>query len=108
MTEDEIRELESEDQWDFDRAEALRASKPARVVVSVAFSREDFERVAEYAARQKMKTSEYIRHAALALTKSSVEPTYVVITAGLGSTVYAPEIAPVTNVQWGQEIEQSV
>ncbi|MBI4493224.1 MAG: hypothetical protein HY690_10585 [Chloroflexi bacterium] len=39
--------------------------KNARVVVSVAFSRRDFERVAECAEKMGMRTSEFVREAAL-------------------------------------------
>jgi hypothetical protein len=67
MSEKNIRpndELEREDQWDFDAAEARTGAK-SRAVVSVAFSREDFERVSECAEARNMRTSEFIREAAL-------------------------------------------
>jgi len=62
--EQELKELQDEESWD-DEGEVRPAVKPQRAVVSVAFSRDDFERVATYARRHGMKTSEFIRRAAL-------------------------------------------
>jgi hypothetical protein len=65
MPEDEELNLQDESMWDFDKAETRPASRSNRVVVSVAFARQDFERVAEHAESVNMKTSEFIRAAAL-------------------------------------------
>lgn len=51
--------------WDADAAEERPAVKNPRAVVSVAFRREDYERVCEAAQRAEMRVSEYIREMAL-------------------------------------------
>lgn len=61
----ELEELQNADNWDFDTAEIRQPVKHPRAVVSVAFQREDFERVATLAQRHNMRMSEYIRKAAL-------------------------------------------
>ncbi len=65
MPEDKELDLQDESIWDYDKAEIRPASKSNRVVVSVAFARQDFQRVGEYAESVNMKTSEFIRTAAL-------------------------------------------
>lgn len=57
--------MDDQAEWDFEHAERRPGVKNARAVVSVAFKRTDFERVSEYAERHNMKTSEFIREAAL-------------------------------------------
>lgn len=64
MDERELAELQDEESWD-DEGDVRPAVKPQRAVVSVAFGRDDFERVATHARRHGMKTSEFIRRAAL-------------------------------------------
>lgn len=59
------QELEKTENWDLENAERRPGSSQARAVVSVAFPRGDFERVAAAAERAKMRLSEYIRRAAL-------------------------------------------
>jgi hypothetical protein len=58
-------ELQDPQQWEFERAEKRRGVKRSRAVVSVAFSREDYERVVDAAQRHRIRTSEFIRNAAL-------------------------------------------
>lgn len=65
MDEKEPRGLQSADSWDFDRAGKSGAPKSARAIVSVAFPREDFDRVAECAEGLRMRISEFIREAAV-------------------------------------------
>jgi len=65
MDDAELRALEDPKEWDSDRAESRPPSKSARAVVSVAFSRVDFDRVSDAAMGEGMKTSEFIRDAAL-------------------------------------------
>lgn len=65
MDEQELRELQNPRTWD-DGADGVRPPvKAPRAVVSVAFSADDFRRVTEQARRHGMKTSEFIREAAL-------------------------------------------
>ncbi len=65
MPEDKELDLRDETMWDYEKAETKPASRSNRVVVSVAFARQDFEKVAEHAESVNMKTSEFIRTAAL-------------------------------------------
>ncbi|MBI4287627.1 MAG: hypothetical protein HY671_04250 [Chloroflexi bacterium] len=59
------RELESSENWDYDHPVVREPVKASRVVVSVAFQRLDFNRVAQAAERSGKKVSEFIREAAL-------------------------------------------
>lgn len=54
------------DRWDFERAERRSSTRRPRAVVSVAFTRDDFNQVAAVAEALGMKVSEFIRSAALA------------------------------------------
>jgi hypothetical protein len=81
MGNDELRELQDPQNWDFDAAEQRAPVKRARAVVSVAFQREEYEKVANIARQFNMRTSEYIREAAL----GRVRPRPVV-SAGIASS----------------------
>ena len=74
MSEEE-KELQNPETWDFDQAVVRPGTQKARAVVSVAFARDDFELVASAARQSEMKTSEFIRGAALAKAKSSTHVT---------------------------------
>ena len=65
MAEDKELDLRDESSWDYEKAETKPATRSNRVVVSVAFTRQDFEKVADHAGSVNMKTSEFIRTAAL-------------------------------------------
>lgn len=58
-------ELEKEENWDFDRAEQKPGRRARRAVVSVAFNRDDFELVTEYAEQTGRKLSGLLREAIL-------------------------------------------
>ena len=58
-------ELRNQEIWDIDQAVVLPATQKPRAVVSVAFNRDDFNRVTEAAQRSGVKTSEFIREATL-------------------------------------------
>lgn len=99
MTDDELRELEDPESWDYESAEKHQGTKSVRVVVSVAFHREDFARVSEGAERVGKKTSEYIREAALEKTVHEDELARVASFSGsLGASVYTREPLTVTRV----------
>lgn len=53
------------DEWAFEQAERRPGVKSGRTIVSVAFSRDDFARIARCAEQLGQKTSEFIRRAAL-------------------------------------------
>ena len=58
-------ELQNPEEWDFENAEKRPGVKNLRAIVSVAFTRHDLDVVALMAERTGMKTSEFIRTAAL-------------------------------------------
>ncbi len=62
---EEEQVLRNAETWDIDQAMVSPGVQKPRAVVSVAFSRDDFERVAHAAQRSDMKTSEFIRTASL-------------------------------------------
>jgi hypothetical protein len=63
-------ELKNPESWDFDHLEVRDPVKSPRVVVSVAFPRESFNTISQYAELLGKKTSEFIREAALEKTKT--------------------------------------
>ena len=80
MSKDQDRELEKADTWDFERPEVKEPVKASRVVVSVAFKRDDFTRVSEYARRTGKRTSEFIREAAI--DKAAGSGTIIIVDIG--------------------------
>lgn len=65
MDDHELQELQDPESWDDRYDQILPPAESPHAVVAVAFPREDFARVAECARRHGMKTSEFIRQAAL-------------------------------------------
>ena len=65
MDSEQLRALESAEEWDFEHASKRPGVKGRRAVVSVAFPRDEFEVVDEGAERSGEKLSEFIRKAAL-------------------------------------------
>jgi hypothetical protein len=63
-------DLENPESWDYDEITIEEPVKSPRVVVSVAFPRESFITVSQYAERLGKKTSEFIREAALEKAKN--------------------------------------
>jgi hypothetical protein len=83
MSEEELQDPET---WDFDAAERHSGRGAARAVVSVAFQRSDFEKVATCAEQSGKKTSEFIREAALEKAQRQTQPGSVTSFSGtLGS-----------------------
>lgn len=66
-TEDELeeRELDNPDNWGEGKIQEPRPERPARAVVSVAFSRDDFERIAARAEEEDKPLSAMIREIVL-------------------------------------------
>ncbi len=62
MTDEELQKPEN---WDFDKSEEKPGRSQGRAVVSVSFSREDFNLVSQHAEMLGLKTSELIRNATL-------------------------------------------
>lgn len=71
--------LQNPKDWDFEHAERRRPQKNVRAVVSVAFAREDFERLSEHAQRLGLKTSEFIRVAALGRLRGGLMDAHFVL-----------------------------
>lgn len=63
------KDLENPESWDYKSLQTRQPVKSPRVVVSVAFSREDFAVVSQFAERLGKRTSEFIREAALEKAK---------------------------------------
>jgi hypothetical protein len=70
-SDEDLKQLEDPDTWD-GQVEQRSPVKNQRSVVSVAFAREDYERVAQAARHHGMKTSEFIRNAALRQAQGSI------------------------------------
>lgn len=85
----EIQELGDPDNWDLDSEEIQVPSRPPRAVVSVAFSREDFERVAARADDQDKPLSSMIREIVMA----SLPNTKAAFTVTIGGAEVAMGIA---------------
>lgn len=64
LTKEELAELQDPNTWEH-AGEVRPAVKPPRAIVSVAFSRKDFDAVAAHAERHGMRLSEFIRRATL-------------------------------------------
>lgn len=94
MSKEELAELQSPETWGDTEETVQRATKPSRAVVSVAFSREDFETIAESARQQGMKTSEFIRRSALEKAAPSQSGARVVSVSGGVYTGYTIVSAP--------------
>ena len=97
LTQEELAELQDPDTWE-DGGIVRPAVKSPRAIVSVAFSREDFDNVAAYAERHGMKTSEFIRRAALERTSPNERGTVVSATGGV-QTSYAAISLPRTTIE---------
>ena len=65
MNEHEVEDLERPENWDYKHAERRPGVRKTRTVLSVAFPRDDFELISQYAQGLGMKVSEFVRKAAL-------------------------------------------
>jgi hypothetical protein len=65
MKKKKYSELEKLETWDTNKVEVKKPAKPARVVFSVAFKRDDFNLISKYAEFCGMKTSRFISEAAI-------------------------------------------
>ena len=99
-------ELEGQEVWDFERPEVREPIKAPRVVASVAFRRDDFERVFLYAQRIGKRTSEFIREAAIEKATGSSAGTLVYLSGSTG-TLWLTKMLPVTDV-FGSPVEDLI
>lgn len=99
MSDDELGELQNTENWDFEHVQKGRRTRPQRAIVSVAFSREDFEKVGKCAEQLGKRTSEFIREAAL--EKAECEGRLAVLSSFSSSTshaVFSDRVFPTTRV----------
>lgn len=107
LSKEELNELQSAEAWE-DTDEAVQpATKAPRAVVSVAFSREDFERIVELAKQSGMKTSEFIRLAAMDKATSKPRESPIISVSGGVQTSYVT-ISPPRQVKTATQPEPSI
>jgi hypothetical protein len=94
LTKEELEELQNPETWEDIDETVQPTTKPARAVVSVAFARDDFETVVEAAKQRGMKTSEFIRQAALEKTSSHPQRAKILVVSGSVQTGYAAVSGP--------------
>ena len=66
MKDKELAELQDPNNWDYESAEVREPVKNHRAILSVAFSHEDFVLVVQAAQELGIRTSEFVRQAAIA------------------------------------------
>jgi hypothetical protein len=97
MNKEDGGELEMAETWDFEQPIVREPVKVSRVVVSVAFRREDFARVSAYAEQVGKKVSEFIREAAIEQAAGQRTSTLVHGSGSAGTTWWADR-TPITRV----------
>ena len=95
VTADEEKELHDPETWEDGEEQEPRPGRAPRAIVSVAFSRDDFERVADFAQSNNMKISEMIRNAALERVSDQMR------------TVYWPATLADTDARWSIDPQDS-
>jgi len=90
MDDTELDELQRPETWENGDGELRAPVKAPRAIVSVAFSRDDFQHVAKYAKQHGMKTSEFIRRAALERVAAQRGQAVVLSVSGAVRTGYPP------------------
>lgn len=98
---DDDTALENAEEWDFDRAELSKPAPSRRTVVSVSVSRDDFDRLSSHAERIGMRTSEFIRRAALAQMRRPARAVIFSASGSGGSMIFTSAPVAKTDV-WGQ------
>ncbi|MFQ5874805.1 MAG: hypothetical protein ACE5JL_13560 [Dehalococcoidia bacterium] len=104
MSRERDRELEKAETWDFERPEVREPVKTSRVVVSVAFQRDDLARVSEYAKQIGKKTSEFIREAAIEKAIGRGAGTLVYGSGSAGSLWWIEQM-PANTLALGSRVE---
>ena len=82
LTKDELEELQGPETSEDTDEPVQPATRTARAVVSVAFARDDFETVVAAAKQHGMKTSEFIRRAAMEKTSLKSQQAQVLVVSG--------------------------
>ncbi len=98
----DLEEMQDPRNWEFD-AERPERPRKARAVVSIAFSREDFEEMTEYARKAGVTLSELIRGAALDRIRR-VAPLRVSFSSAGGATAYLGRVPSSTRASAGEQM----
>jgi len=98
-------ELEKLETWDTNKVEIRQPKKPSRVVFSVAFQRDDFERISKFAELSGKKTSEFIRDAAIEKTLTQGEFARSIFGYGSIGTMWSTDQIPQITLVSGYMIE---
>ena len=99
MKKNNYSELENPETWDMNKPIARKSKKPSRVVFSVAFHRDDFDRISKYAEQCGKRTSEFIREAAIEKSINEGERTVYILGSGSLGAIWAYDhIIPKTDV----------
>ena len=99
---DDAADLGNVEEWDFDRAELRKPAHSRRTVVSVSVSRDDFDQLSAYAERIGMRTSEFIRRAALAHIRRPVRAAVIFSASGSGGSMIFTSTPVAKTDVWGQ------
>jgi hypothetical protein len=100
MNDLERGDLQNPDNWDSKNIERHTGARARRTIVSVGFSRPDFEKVAKLAEQLGLNVSTFIRDATLEkVTKLTVQTRSGPMTLE-GPFTTAMEAAPSTTVRW--------
>lgn len=92
-------ELENPETWDTNKPVVRKPKKPSRVVFSVAFHLDDFDRISKHAKRLGKRTSEFIREAAIEKSITEGERSVYMLGSGSLGAIWAnDQIIPITDV----------
>jgi len=94
--EQELRELQDPEAWDSERGETREPVKNPRAIVSVAFSTPEFREVTTYARRLGMRTSEFIRTAALERARRTQGFVVYGVEIASAGTTFRPDVGAQT------------
>ena len=99
-------EIENLDSWDVEKVDVRLPVKSSRAVVSVSFSREDFNHVSKYAESIGKRTSQFIRDAAIEATLKQRDCVFIsTLSGGLG-TFWSIDDMPTVTVVSGSQIDE--
>ena len=101
-------ELRDPENWSFTDEQTVPRSRAARAVVSVAFSRDEVERIQEYARDRGLKLSQFIREAALAQSERATNISRASFTSvgGRGQVIAYFEPAPASSAASSVELQE--
>jgi hypothetical protein len=97
MDDEDVRQPENSENWDWDKAQLKSGTKERRTIVSVPFPREDFKKVTECARELGISVSAFIRDAAVSSAEalSSVSRRPHSISTEPGTYAMPTEMSPI-------------